>query len=54
VRLELGNIDIREIRFAEKSEIKDGVLYVNQEEIVAKVLEDDLIREAHLDITVPG
>ena len=54
MRLELGNIDIREIRFAEKSEIKDGVLYVNQEEIVAKVLEDDLIREAHLDITVPG
>jgi len=54
VRLELGNIDIKEIRFADKSEIKDGVLYVNQEEVIAQVLEDDLIRDAHLEIAVPG
>ena len=54
MRLELGNIDIKEIRFADKSEIKDGVLYVNQEEVIAQVLEDDLIRDAHLEIAVPG
>ncbi|HHT44846.1 MAG TPA: beta-aspartyl-peptidase [Fastidiosipila sp.] len=50
----MGNIDIKEIRFADKSEIKDGVLYVNQEEVIAQVLEDDLIRDAHLEIAVPG
>lgn len=54
MRLEVGNIDINEIRFAEKSEIKDGILYVNQDEILQVVLEDELIREARLEIAAPG
>jgi sarcosine reductase len=54
VKLKVGNIDIKEIRFADKSEIKDGVLYVDPQPIIDMVLEDDLIKSAHLEIAAPG
>ena len=41
MKLELGKIKIDDIQFAEKTYVKDHVLYVNKEEGEKLVLEDD-------------
>lgn len=41
MKLELGKIFIKDIRFDDKTHVKDGVLYVNKEEVEKLVLEDD-------------
>ncbi len=53
-RLELGYVDIKDVQFADKSEVKDGVLFVNQEEIKAIVMEDETIKSVSFDIARPG
>ena len=40
MKLELGKIKIDDIQFAEKTYVKDHVLYVNKEEVEELVLED--------------
>lgn len=54
MKLELGEIYIKDIQFADKSEVKDGVLYVNKEEVEKLVLEDDKLAGCKLDIARPG
>jgi glycine reductase len=54
LKLELGYIDIKDIKFADKSEIKDGILYVNTEELKKLVLEDEDIKSVAFDIAKPG
>ncbi|MDO5738390.1 MAG: glycine/sarcosine/betaine reductase component B subunit [Eubacteriales bacterium] len=54
MKLQLGYIEISNVEFAEKSEIKDGVLYVNQEEVINEVLQDEHLKTARLEITKPG
>lgn len=54
MKLELGNIFIKDIQFAAKSEVKDGVLYVCKEDIQKLVLEDETIKSVELDIARPG
>ena len=53
-RLELGYVNIKDVQFADKSEVRDGVLYVNQEEIKAIVMEDETIKNVSFDIARPG
>ena len=53
-RLELGHINIKDIKFGPKSKIEDGVLYVNEEAVKAIVLEDEKIKSCKLDIARPG
>ena len=38
MKLELGYIYIKDVQFGDKSEVKDGTLYVNKEEIQKLVL----------------
>ena len=54
MRLELGKFVIKDIQFAEESHIENQVLYVNKAEVEAMVLEDDKLKECHLDIARPG
>ena len=54
MKLELGKIKIDDIQFAEKTYVKDHVLYVNKEEVEALVLEDDKLIGCSLDIARPG
>ena len=54
MKLELGYIDIKDIKFASKSEIKDGILYVNTDEVKKLVLEDEDIKSVKFDIAKPG
>jgi len=52
--LEVGYIQINDIRFADKSEVTQGVLYVNAKELEALVLEDEHLAEVGFDIARPG
>jgi len=54
LKLELGYITIRDLQFAEKPEIKDGVLFVNPDELKAVILEDEHIKDVTFDIARPG
>ena len=54
MKLELGKIKIDDIRFADKTYVKDHVLYVNKEEVEKLVLEDDKLKGCRLDIARPG
>ena len=50
----MGNIYIKDIQFADTSEIKDGILYVDTEAVKAVALEDEHIKEVTFDIARPG
>ena len=54
MKLELGQIEIKDIQFADKSEVKDHVLYVNKAEVEALVLEDEKLSGCTLEIARPG
>ena len=54
MKLELGYIDIKGIRFDDYNAIEDGVLVVDPDELVKPVLEDELIKSAHFEIATPG
>ncbi len=50
----LGYINIKDVRFGEKSKVEEGVLYVNAEEVKKLVLEDEAILSCEVDIARPG
>lgn len=54
MRLEIGEIIIKDIVFGDKTHIKDGVLMVNKEELKDLILEDDHIRDIDIEIAKPG
>jgi len=54
MRLELGKIFIKDVQFADKTHVKDGVLYVNKEELEALVLEDERLIKAAIELARPG
>lgn len=54
MKLELGRIFIKDIQFASRSEIRDGVLYVAEEDVRKLVLEDEKLKEVSFDIAKPG
>ncbi len=54
MKLEIGKINITDIRFAEESKLENGVLYVNAEELRPIVLEDEKIKDVQFDIAKPG
>lgn len=55
LRLEVGNIFIKDVQFGPKTEVKDGVLFVNKEEL-AKVTagEDERIDSVEVFLAKPG
>lgn len=54
MKLELGKIFIKDLEFAEKTEVVDHTLYICKDEIEALVLEDERIKEVKLEIAKPG
>lgn len=53
MELKLGIINIRDVRFADRTEIKDDVLYVNKQELL-KELKDDRFVSVDVDLAKPG
>ena len=48
MRLEMGNIYIKDIQFADTSKIEDGILYVDKGAVKAVALEDEHIKQSLL------
>lgn len=54
MRLELGNILIKDVQFSNVSKVENGTLYVNKDEIVKLVLEDDHLKGCEVELAKPG
>ena len=54
MRLEMGDIYIKDIQFSDVSKIEDGILYVSREEAEKTALEDEKIKSVTFDIARPG
>lgn len=54
MRLEIGNIFIKDIQFGEKTELKKGIIYVKKEDILTAIGKDDVIKKIDIDIVRPG
>ena len=54
LRLELGEILIKDVQFSDVCKVEKGILYVNKEEISALVLEDEHIKNVTVDLARPG
>lgn len=52
--LEMGNFHIRDVVFGLKTEIKEGILFINRTEMQKLVLEDERIKTAYIHIAKPG
>jgi len=53
LRLEIGEININDVKFGEKCEVKDGILYINKEEIIGLV-DDEHFESVDLELAKPG
>lgn len=54
MKLQLGYIDINDVRFGEENSVKDGVLTIDQKALIEETLKDEHIKDAHLEIAKPG
>lgn len=54
LRLELGKIKINDMQFGETTKVESNVLYVNKQELIDLLMEDDHIKKIELDIARPG
>lgn len=54
MRLELGRINITDVQFGDETKVDGGVLYVNKEEIIDLVKQDDHIANVDVHLARPG
>ena len=54
MHLELGINNIRDVQFGEETIIKDSVLYVNKEELISLVMQDDRLSRVDVELARPG
>jgi glycine reductase len=54
MRLEIGNINIQDIQFGDKTEVKSSILYVEKEALISAISGDDHIRSIDVEIVRPG
>ncbi|WP_029452523.1 glycine/sarcosine/betaine reductase component B subunit [Clostridium algidicarnis] len=54
MRLEIGNIFIKDVQFGPETKVQNGVLYVNKQELLQEVSGDERIQSIDFDIARPG
>lgn len=54
LKLELGYVNIKDICFSDISKVEDGVIYVNKQELIDLLMEDENIKSVDLEIAKPG
>lgn len=50
----MESVPVTDIQFSEKSEIRDGILYLNKNELLKLVADDEFFREVRIAIARPG
>lgn len=54
MRLELGQVLIKDVKFGDTTVLENGVLTINKEELVNLIMEDEHIASVSVDIAKPG
>jgi glycine reductase len=54
MRLELGHVLIKDVQFGDTTKFEKGVLYVNKDELVNLIKEDQHLASVEVDIAKPG
>lgn len=54
MRLELGNIFIKDVQFGDSTKVEGGVLYINKDEMIEEIGGDEHIKSIDIDIARPG
>lgn len=54
MRLEVGNIHIKDVQFADRTEVKDGTLYLNKDELAKEAGNDERIKSVEVFLARPG
>lgn len=54
MRLELGHVLIKDVQFGSATKLKNGVLTVNEEELIELIKEDEHLESVEVDIARPG
>ncbi len=54
MKLELGIVPIQGIQFGSESKVENGIIYVNADELIALLKEDENLKSVALDIVKPG
>jgi sarcosine reductase len=54
LRLEVGSILIKDVQFGSKTEVNDGVLFVNKEELARIAGDDEHIASVEVYLAKPG
>ena len=54
MRLELGHIFIKDVQFGQETIVKDSILYVNKDELINLIKEDEHLAKVDVEIARPG
>ena len=54
MKLEIGRIHIKDIQLGSETSVKDGVLWVDKEGLIAFLKQDERIKDIKLDVAKPG
>ncbi|WP_099188731.1 glycine/sarcosine/betaine reductase component B subunit [Tepidibacter mesophilus] len=54
MRLELGNIFIKDVKFDNETKVEGGILYVNKDEMIKEIGADEHIKSIEIEIARPG
>ncbi|HOK63229.1 MAG TPA: glycine/sarcosine/betaine reductase component B subunit, partial [Soehngenia sp.] len=54
MRLELGNILIKDVKFSDTTKLEEGVLSINKQELIDILMEDEHLKKVEVDIAKPG
>ena len=54
MKLEIGRIHIKDIQLGNETSVKDGVLWVDKEGLIAFLKQDERIKDIKLDVAKPG
>ncbi len=54
MRLEIGNINIKDVQFGDKTKVENGILFVNKKELIAAISDDENIKSVEVELARPG
>ena len=54
MKLEIGNFNVKDVVFGDKTLFEDGILSINKEEAINFIKEDEHITQADIKIARPG
>jgi len=54
MKLELGKINVKGLKFGDATAVSGGILTINKDELIKLVCEDDHIKSACVELAAPG